>query len=201
VPNTQYVPLYLGEGTLSASVSDFAPLKYSDRITFNFKFNREVAMIGYSKLHLCFSAEHPDADVFVTLKKLDDDGNEVTFTYFTVYEHGPIAQGCLRASHRSIDPEGSAPYQPWRNHDKEEPLTPGQIYDLEIELLPATARFHPGDSLQLVIAQGDITKVKPTLAQKHANLRNKGNHYIHPNSHLLFPMVEGLDLGLAFGDR
>jgi uncharacterized protein len=159
-------------------------------------------MVAYSKLHLCFSAEHNDADIFVALKKLDDEGEEVTFTYFTVYEHGPIAQGCLRSSHRAVDPKRSTEYQPWRNHDKEELLTPGKVYEMDIELLAATARFFPGESLQLVIAGTDITKCKPTLAQKHANRHNKGKHTVHTGeSYLLFPTVDGLDLGAAWGAR
>lgn len=163
-------------------------------------------MVGYSKLRLAFQApDNNDADIFVALKKLDDEGNEVTFTYFTVYEHGPIAQGCLRASHRATDPTRSKPYQPWRNHDKEELLDAKQVYEIDIELLPATARFLPGESLQLVIGGTDITKCKPSLSQKHADRRNKGEHIIWTgdewDAHLLFPIVEGLDLGTVWGDR
>jgi hypothetical protein len=91
-------------------------LKYNsednkDRITFTIKFDKETAMVGYSKLRLEFQTAHSDADIFVALKKLNDEGDEVTFTYFTMYEHGPIAQGCLRASHRAADPSKSTPYQ------------------------------------------------------------------------------------------
>jgi len=163
-------------------------------------------MVGYSKLRLAFQApDNDDADIFVALKKFDDDGDEVTFTYFTVYEHGPIAQGSLRASHRATDPSRSKPYQPWRNHDKEEPLDPKQVYEMDIELLAATARFLPGDSLQLVIGGTDITKCKPSLSQKHAHRKNKGQHVVWTgpewDAHLLLPVVEGLELGAPWGNR
>jgi len=214
VPNTKYIPLYLDASNHSLSTSKPASkssVKYnsekdSGRVLFNIKFEKEMAMIGYSKLRLAFQApDNNDADIFVALKKLDDEGNEVTFTYFTVYEHGPIAQGCLRASHRATDPTRSKPYQPWRNHDKEELLDANQVYEMDIELLPATARFLPGESLQLVVGGTDITKCKPSLSQKHADRRNKGEHIIWTgdewDAHLLFPVVEGLDLGTVWGNR
>jgi uncharacterized protein len=214
VPNTDYVPLYLDASTNSLSKSKSsarANIKYNsesdkDHAVFTFKFDQPTALVGYFKLRLAFqSPDNTDADVFVAVKKLDDDGKEVTFTYFTVYEHGPIAQGCLRASHRAIDPAKSTLYQPWRKHDKEEPLDPRKIYELDIEILPATARFLPGESLQLVIAGTDITKVKPALAQKHGVRRNRGEHVLWTgeewDAHLLVPMVRGLDLGAEWGNR
>ena len=212
VPNTKYVPLYLDctKRSLSyAKPTSKSSLEYDSddgRVTFNIKFDKETAMVGYSKLRIAFQApDNNDADIFVALKKFDDEGDEVTFTYFTVYEHGPIAQGCLRASHRATDSARSKPYQPWRNHDKEEPLDPQQVYEMDIELLAATARFLPGDSLQLVIGGTDITKCKPSLSQKHAQRKNKGKHVVWTgpewDAHLLFPVVEGLELGAAWGNR
>ena len=149
-----------------------ASLKYDsesdDRLKFNFKFNKETAMVGYSKLRLAIQTpDNDDADIFVALRKLDDEGEQVTFTYFTVYEHGPFAQGCLRASHRALDEKRSKDYQPWRNHDKLEPLDPKKVYEIDIEFLAATARFLPCESLQIVIGGTDITKCKPSLVQKH----------------------------------
>lgn len=213
VPETKYVPLYLDATTHSLSRSKptkKGSVRYNsesdERATFTIKFDKETAMVGYSKLRIALQApDNDDADIFVALRKLDEEGDIVTFTYFTVYEHGPIAQGCLRASHRATDATKSKHYQPWRNHDKLEPLEPGKVYEMDIELLAATARFLPGQSLQVVIGGTDITKCKPSLAQKHADRKNKGEHVIWTGSewdaHLLFPVVEGLQLGASFGNR
>jgi predicted acyl esterase len=80
-----------------------------------------------------------------------------------------------------------------------------KVYELDIELLPATARFLPGESLQLVIGGTDITICKPSLSQKHAQSKNKGYHVVWTgpewDAHLLFLVVEGLDLGLVWGNR
>jgi uncharacterized protein len=163
-------------------------------------------MVGYSKLRLAISVDDAeDGDVFCVLKKLDDEGKEVTFTYFTVYEHGPIAQGCLRLSHRRTDPEKSTDYQPWRNHDKLAPLERGDVVEVDIELLAATCRFLPGEMLQLVVGGTDITKCRPSLSQKHERRVNKGRHTVWSDpkwdAHLLFPVVEGLNLGVPWGNR
>jgi hypothetical protein len=60
-------------------------------------------------------------------------------------------------------------------------------------------RFLPGESLQLVRGGNDITNCKTSLSQKPAQRRNKGEHviWIGPqwNAYLLFPVVNGLDLG------
>jgi hypothetical protein len=213
VPETKYIPLYLDckNGTLSKEkVTQSGKVGYNsetdERATFTITFDKQVVMVGYSKLRLAISTDnHDDGDVFVTLKKLDDEGKEVTFTYFTVYEHGPIAQGCLRLSHRATDPEKSTPYQPWRKHDKLQPLEKGKVYEVDIELLAATCRFLPGESLQVVIGGTDITKCRPSLSQKHEDKLNKGGHSVWSgkewDAHLLFPVVEGLDLGIPWGNR
>ena len=48
----------------------------------------------------------------------------------------PIAQGWLRASHRRLDPELTLEYRPYHVHREREPLTPGQIYELDVEIWP-----------------------------------------------------------------
>lgn len=98
------------------------------RVTFTIKFDQPTAIVGYSKSRIEFQAsENNDADNFVGLKKLDDDGEEVIFTYFTVYDHSPIAEGRLHASYRAANPSRPKPFQPRRNYDKEEPLNPNKF--------------------------------------------------------------------------
>ena len=52
--------------------------------------------------------------------------------------HTPIAQGWLRASHRKLDAEKSSPWRPYHTHDEIEPLTPGEVYPLDIEIWPTS---------------------------------------------------------------
>ena len=47
----------------------------------------------------------------------------------------PIANGWLRVSHRRLDPEKSKPYRPYHPHDRVEPLTPGEVYECDVEIV------------------------------------------------------------------
>ena len=47
----------------------------------------------------------------------------------------PIANGWLRASHRRLDPEKSKPWRPYHPHDRAEPLTPGEVYECDVEIV------------------------------------------------------------------
>jgi predicted acyl esterase len=44
--------------------------------------------------------------------------------------------GWLRASHRKLDKEKSRFYRPWHTHDEFQPLKPGEIYELDVEIWP-----------------------------------------------------------------
>jgi predicted acyl esterase len=60
---------------------------------------------------------------------------EVVF-HGAVEPNKPIALGWLRASHRKLDEEMSEEWRPWHTHDEKQPLEPGEIYELDIEILP-----------------------------------------------------------------
>jgi len=50
--------------------------------------------------------------------------------------HTPVAQGWLRASHRKLDHNLSTEYRPYHTHDEKQLLTPGEVYELDIEIWP-----------------------------------------------------------------
>ncbi len=52
--------------------------------------------------------------------------------------HTPVGIGWLRASHRKLDPYQTLPYRPYHTHDEVQPLTPGEIYELDIEIWPTS---------------------------------------------------------------
>ena len=52
--------------------------------------------------------------------------------------HTPIAQGWLRASHRKLDRELTQPYRPYHTHDEKQPLKPGEVVELDIEIWPTS---------------------------------------------------------------
>ena len=67
----------------------------------------------------------------------------------------PIANGWLRASHRRLDPKRSKPYQPYHPHDRVEPLTPGEVYECDVEILPTCIVVPAGWRVALTVRGKD----------------------------------------------
>jgi predicted acyl esterase len=113
-----------------------------------------VELTGPSSLRLSLSSSTSDADVFVVLGVVDPDGEEVVFQG-ALDPHSPVAQGWLRASHRLLDEERSLPWRPWHPHDRAEPLVPGEVYPLDIEIWPTSIVIPVGHRLTLTVRGRD----------------------------------------------
>jgi uncharacterized protein len=74
---------------------------------------------------LYVSSSTADADIFVTLQAFLADGGEVVFDGASE-PAAPLAQGCLRLSHRHTDPARPARWQPFHTHDRIDPAQPGR---------------------------------------------------------------------------
>ncbi len=118
---------------------------------------REMEITGPMVLKLFISSSTVDADLFITAMAFSPDGREVEFQG-TVDPHTPLAQGWLRASHRKLDPMKSLPYRPYHTHDDKQPLTPGQVYELDIELWPMSIVLPAGFRLALNISGKDFER-------------------------------------------
>jgi predicted acyl esterase len=57
-----------------------------------------------------------------------------------------------------LDSEKTLPYRPYHSHLKQEFLTPGQEYDLDIEMWPTCIVLSKGSTLQLVIGGKDFSR-------------------------------------------
>jgi predicted acyl esterase len=116
----------------------------------------DVAMeiTGPMAATLHVSSSTSDADLFLVVRLFDPDGDEVTFEGSTD-PNTPIANGWLRASHRALDPERSRPWQPYHPHDREEPLEPGEVYELNVEIVPSCVVVPPGYQLGLSVRGKD----------------------------------------------
>ena len=86
-----------------------------------------------AKLQISSSTE--DADFFLVLRVFAPDMKEVVFQG-ALDPHTPIGQGWLRASHRKLDKKLTLPFRPYHTHDEKQPLNPGQVYELDIEIVP-----------------------------------------------------------------
>jgi predicted acyl esterase len=93
-----------------------------------------IEITGPMMANLFVSSKTEDADLFLVVRVFDPTGDEVTFMGSTD-PHTPIANGWLRASHRALDPDRTLPYRPYHPHDKVKPLTPGEVYECDIEIV------------------------------------------------------------------
>jgi uncharacterized protein len=95
----------------------------------------ETEITGPSALKLFLSSSTADADIFAVLRVFGPDDKEVVFQG-ALDPHTPIGQGWLRASHRKLDAKRSLPYRPYHTHDEKQPLTPGKVYEVDVEIWP-----------------------------------------------------------------
>ena len=128
---------------------------FSDGVTFMLPAQAEdIEITGPSALKLFLSSSTRDADVFAVLRVFTPDLKEVVFQG-ALDPHTPIGQGWLRASHRALDPKLSKPYRPYHPHDKVEALKPGQVVELDVEILPTSIVVPAGHRIALTIRGKD----------------------------------------------
>jgi predicted acyl esterase len=163
---TCWTRLYLdaAERTLSSDAEAAASVSYQglgDGITFKTPpLERELELTGPAAARLLVSSSTNDADLFLVLRVFRPDGEEVTFQG-SLEPHSPVAHGWLRASHRKLDPTLSTDYRPYHTHEEPQPLTPGHLYELDIEIWPTSIVVPPGHTLALTIRGKDHESGKP----------------------------------------
>jgi uncharacterized protein len=146
IPRTEWTRWEVGTGSYDA---------LGDGITFmGDPLDREVEITGPSAAKLFVSSSTTDADLFVVLRAFDRDGEEVTFQG-AIDPHTPVAQGWLRASHRKLDLSASERYRPYHTHDEKQPLEPGEVYELDVEIWPTSLVLPAGYRLALTVRGTD----------------------------------------------
>jgi len=161
---TRWTKLYLDpagsrlswQPVTQASKAEYRAMR--DGITFwSPPFEQETEITGPLAARLFISSSTIDADLFVILQLFDPEGQEVTF-HGAVEPAAPIAQGWLRASHRKLDPQLSTEWRPYHTHDEYQPLTPGEIYEVEVEIWPTSIVIPPGYRLALTVQGSDLER-------------------------------------------
>jgi predicted acyl esterase len=120
----------------------------------------ETEITGPLAATVFISSTTTDADLFVTLRAFGADAREVDFQG-ALDPRTPLAQGWLRASHRKLDPARSTPYRPYHTHDEIEPLQPGKVYALQIEIWPTCIVLPAGFRVALTIGGRDFAREAP----------------------------------------
>jgi len=115
--------------------------------------------------------------------------------------HTPIAQGWLRVSHRKLDPKLTLPYRPYHTHDEKQPLTPGEIYGLDIEIIPTSIVVPKGYRVGLSVRGRDYVYPGGS-GGRLSNMKNEftGNGpFLHDDPRDRPPTVFGGDVTLHMG--
>ena len=135
IPSTDYQELYLDAGAASLSfeqADEISTATYDSRtegIDFSYTFPADIEVTGNMKLKLWVSTNAgDDMDLFVLVKKIDRDGDEVPFFAKMGYMKGPVAMGWLRVSQRELDAEKSTPWQVVLTHENPQPISAQDPY-------------------------------------------------------------------------
>ncbi|MEU3509688.1 CocE/NonD family hydrolase [Streptomyces longwoodensis] len=179
-----------------------------DAVSFVVRFDQETVLVGYPKAHLWVEAQgFDDMDLFLLVQKLDAYGTPLQ--QFTVPNQGARihdltergasilrykgADGRLRVSLRHLDEKLSTDDIPVHSFDRIEKLSPGEIVDIEVDLLPIGLAFHPGEQLRLVISGRSILGTMMPGIREYTPA-NSGQHIIHTGgehaSYLQLPVMD-----------
>ena len=147
------------------------------------------------------SSSTTDADIFAVLRVFAPDGREVVFQG-ALDPHTPIGQGWLRASHRKLDPALSLPYRPYHTHNEAQPLAPGAVVELDIEIWPTCIVVPAGYRIALTIRGKDYEYegAAATLSNMKNPMRGCGP-FEHDDPTDRPPAVFGGEVTLHFGPK
>lgn len=145
---------------------------------------------GPINLVLWVSSSTEDMDIFATLRNIGRDGKDV-WEVGQQQQPVPVAKGWLRVSHRKLDKKLSLPYRPYHTHDERQPLKPGQIVQVEVEVWPTCMVFAKGHRIRLDIEPRDGVGSAP-YTHYHADYKTGTNTICTGGkfaSHVLLPII------------
>lgn len=203
LPNTKWTPFYLhangllsehefwpneGHSNLFDSVYAHGSLTFTSPPMVE---NTEV--IGPIVLNLYASTVDTEILWFVSLLDVDSEGHQKLLT-----------KGWLRGTLRGVDSTRSKPWQPFHPFNKPEPISPNEIYEFNIDLVPTGNLFKNGHRIAIKVkCADDDTELAPNWLVRNAYghvWRQVGSsvsvyHNADYPSHLLLPITRGNIIG------
>ena len=174
----------------TASSASYSSQAADGRLVFRRDFTEDTEISGPMALR-CFMATDSgfDMDLFVGVRKFGSDGREVEF-WNRLSRRDIVTRGWLRASRRPDPASVGDSLSPAADYDRERPVVPGEVIELNVEILPSSTWFEAGSSLVLEIRGRDIVEL-PNF--QHHRIFNCGMHTLHAGgefaSRLLVPLV------------
>ncbi|MFZ7103483.1 MAG: CocE/NonD family hydrolase [Peptococcaceae bacterium] len=202
LPETKWTPFYLHAGGLLSEhehwphegATSFEDNSFNNRGHLKFAspvMVEDTEVIGPIVLNLYAATTDTEVLWFVSLCDIDPDGNEHLLT-----------RGWLRGSQRKVDPQKSTLWLPFHSHTDQEALTPGDVYEFNISVVPTGNLFKTGHRIGLKIScVDDESPANPLdmMAQGHLWRQSPSWVTVFHNSeypsHLLLPITKGNVIG------
>ena len=104
--------------------------------------DEDATLLGTSRADLWISSTAEDTDLEVTITEVREDGTEFL-----------VQSGWQRASFRALDEEASTDLRPVPTFDEadQEPLVPGELTEVAVEIFPVAHVFRAGSSIRVTI--------------------------------------------------
>ncbi|MFJ6531757.1 CocE/NonD family hydrolase [Microbacterium sp. NPDC091662] len=197
------------ETPVDASTVAYDVDKNPNAASFLLRFDDVTELVGYPKAHLFVEArDADDMDLFVLIQKLDAYGTPLQ--QFTVPNQSAMAHDLtdhgatilkykgsdarLRVSARHLDETLTTDDVPAHSFDRVEKLSPGEIVEIELDLLPLGLAFAAGDQLRFIVSARNLLGTLMPGIEEYVPV-NQGAHVIHTGadhaSYLQVPMRKG----------
>jgi uncharacterized protein len=149
--------------------------------------NDDIEVTGPIALNLWASSTATDAQFIVNLMDMAPATPDELAAYATLDVAQParkVTMGWLKASHRALDVARSTPLSPYHSHVDPQPLEPGTVYPLQIEVWPTSWVFKAGHRVRLEIMSFDGNH-----HLGHLRGRDTFHHDAEHPSHLVLPVI------------
>lgn len=150
-------------------------------------FEKDTEFTGPIGARLWVSSSTRDMDVFAAVRLIDPQGRDVTFMGNSD-PNVPLGLGYIRVSQRAVDPLRSTRYSAFHPHQSSEPMTPGQLYPVDVEFTEPTSIVVPRGYRLALTVQGKDFGYGPganTVRAKDYGLPDSSNSGLffaaHPN--------------------
>jgi predicted acyl esterase len=128
---------------------------FDDGVTFFMPpLEEQTEITGPAAAKLWVSSSTEDADIFLVFRAFTPDMREVLFQGSND-PHTPLGHAWLRVSRRKLDPARSLPYRPYHAHDESQPMTPGAVYEIDLEFWPLCISLPKGYRIALTVRGKD----------------------------------------------
>lgn len=153
---------------------------------------RDVSIAGPIVAELFVSSTNTDTDLFVKLTDQYPQSEEDRARGLQP-QSMIAAKGWLRASHREKDETRSTELRPFYTHTNPQPIEPGKVYKLDVEVWPCAHCFKAGHRIRVEISVGDSMMTDTLFTHQYFYYKVGTDSYHHNGEHasrILLPVID-----------